>query len=163
MNKTTAGIARAILAASTVFASAATLALVADPSSAWAQEAGFTAIGSHAQYRVDGVRDGVHKGADVRFVDMTLKHLAPETTFVGSIQEVWWQGRTVGSEVQPLRRDGQPFGMHGQYVRQGEVVAVSYPVPVREDVTGVTVEYPDPGPGPKKRFFSWAELAAARR
>jgi hypothetical protein len=163
MNKTTAGFARAILAASATFASAAAMMMAATPTPAWAQEAGFTAIGSRAEYRIDGLRDGVYKGANVRFLDMTLKNLAPETTFAGSIQAVWWQGRSVGGEVQAVQRDGQPFGMYGQYIRQGQVVAVSYLIPVRDDVAGVTIEYPKPGDGPKKRTFTWADLAGSRR
>jgi hypothetical protein len=161
MTKMTAGIGAAILTTSIALASAAAMAMAA-PSSARAED-GFTAIGSRAEYRIDGLRDGVHKGGPVRFLDMTLKNLAPETTFAGSIQEVWWQGRSVGGEVLPVRRDGQPFGMHGQYIRQGQVVAVSYPIPVRDDVAGVTIEYPKPDGGPKKRTFTWAELAAAPR
>lgn len=163
MTKTTAGIARALLATSAAFATAAAMTMAASPSPARAQEAGFTAIGSRAEYRIDGVRDGVHKGASVRFLDMTLKNLAPETTFAGSIQAVWWQGRSAGGEVQPVQRDGQPFGMHAQYIRQGQVVAVSYPIPIRDDVAGVTIEYPKPDGGPRKRTFTWAELAATPR
>lgn len=128
-------------------------------SSAVAGPAAFTAIGASAEYRIDGVRSGFHKGAEVRFLDITLKNLAPETTFAGSIVEVWWQGRTVGGKVQALKRDGQPFGMHGQYIRQGDVVAVSYPVPVRDDVAGVTLEFEKPGDGPKKRILNWADIA----
>ena len=129
------------------------------PGLAWAQAAGLTPIGSRAEYRIDGVRDGVHNGAPVRFLDMTLRNLHADTTFAGSIQEVWWQGRGVGGEVHAVRRDGQPFGMHGQYIRQGETVSVSYPVPVRPDVNGVTIKYPKPDGGPKARTFTWAELA----
>ncbi len=156
MNKTTAAIASAILAAS------AAVALATTPVPALAQEAGFSPIGSGAAYRIDGVREGVYKGASVRFVDMTLKNLG-ETTFARSIQGVWWQGRTVGGEAQPLQRNGEPFGMHTQYIARGQAVAVSYPIPVRDDVTGVTIEYPKPEGGPKKRTFTWIELGAAGR
>lgn len=160
MKTITMGIACAILS-SVAPAAAVITAIAANP--AHAQEAGFTPIGSHALYRIDGLRDGVHKGARVRFLDMTLKNLAPETTFAATIQSVWWQGRSVGAEVKALRRDGQPFGMHGQYIAQGQVVEVSYPIPVRDDVSGITIEYSKPGDGPKKRAFTWAELGAASR
>ncbi|MEW5687686.1 MAG: hypothetical protein AB1942_22455 [Pseudomonadota bacterium] len=160
MTKITTGIACAILSA---IAPAAAVVTATAASPAYAQDAGFTTIGAHALYRIDGLRDGVHKGANVRFLDMTLKNLAPETTFAATIQSVWWQGRSVGAEVKAVKRDGQPFGMHGQYITQGQVVAVSYPIPVRDDVSGVTIEYSKPGDGPKKRVFSWADLAAAAR
>lgn len=160
MKKITTGIACAILSA-VAPAAAAVMVIAANP--AQAQEAGFTAIGSHALYRIDGLRDGVHKGAPVRILDMTLKNLAPETTFAATIQSVWWQGRSVGAEVKAVRRDGQPFGMHGQYIAQGQVVEVSYPIPVRDDVSGITIEYSKPGTGPKKRALTWAELAGAPR
>jgi hypothetical protein len=163
MNKTiTTEIARAILATSAAFAAATAMMLAAGPSPAWAQAA-FAAIGTGAEYRIDGVREGVYKGAPVRFVDITIKNLAPETTFPRSILEVWWQGRTVGGEAQPLQRDGQPFGMHTQYIRQGQVVAISYPIPVRDDLAGVTLEFKARGADPRKRAFTWAELAAPTR
>lgn len=152
----------AVLMTSTVFTGAGAALTALTASAACAQPAaGFTPIGTRAEYRIDGVRDGVHNGAPVRFLDVTLRNLHPDTTFAGSIQEVWWQGRGVGGEVMAVRRDGQPFGMHGQYIRQGETVSVTYPVPARPDVSGVTIEYPKPDGGPKKRAFTWAELASA--
>lgn len=132
-------------------------------SSGAAATEGFTPVGEHALYRIDGLRDGVHKGAPVRFLDMTLKNLHPNTTFAGTIQSVRWQGRNVGAEVSAVRRDGQPLGMHGQYIAQNQVMAVSYPIPVRDDVNGITIEYSKPDGGPKKRTFTWADLAAAGR
>jgi hypothetical protein len=50
MNRTAAGIARAILATSIAFGSAAAMAMAAGPSRAWAQEAEFTVLGTHARY-----------------------------------------------------------------------------------------------------------------
>ncbi len=149
-------------AASVTLAAGAAVAAPASPAPTTAADAaGFTPIGTHALYRIDGLRDGVHKGAPVRFLDMTLKNLHPNTTFAGTIQSVRWQGRNVGAEVSAVRRDGQPLGMHGQYIAQNQVMAVSYPIPVRDDVNGITIEYSKPDGGPKKRVFSWADLAAA--
>jgi hypothetical protein len=162
MNRTIAKAACAVLITSAPLAGAgaALTALTAGAASAQ-PAAGFTAIGARAEYRIDGLRDGVHNGAPVRFLDVTLRNLHADTTFAGSIQEVWWQGRGVGGEAKALQRSGQPFGMHDQYIKQGQTVAVSYPIPARPDVSGVTIEYPKPDGGPKKRAFTFAELAAA--
>jgi hypothetical protein len=122
---------------------------------------GFTPIGTFGEFRFDGVRTGTHKNIPVRFVDFTLKNTSDVTTFADTIQSVRWQGRTSGERVRALRPDGSPFGMHGQYVRPGEIVRVTYPIPDREDVDGVTVEYDHPGDGPRKRVWTWDGLATA--
>jgi hypothetical protein len=126
---------------------------------ALAQSPGFTRIGEIAEYRIEGVRRGIHQGVSVRFLDMSLRNLSTNTTFPGTMQEIWWQGRQSGAEVKPLHRDGSRFGMY-DFVKPGELVAVTYPVPDREEIGGITIEFPH-APGMQKRALNWAELGDA--
>ena len=122
-----------------------------------AQDAGFTPIGDFAEYRVDGLRDGVHEGAPVHFLDMTLRNRSTTTTFPATIQEVRWQGRSTGQEARPLHRDLTRFGMY-DFIEPAETVSVTYVIPARADIEGVTVEYPKAGDGPRGRTWTWDEL-----
>jgi hypothetical protein len=47
---------------------------------ATAEESGFTHVGAFGAHRIDRVRDGMHVGARVRFVDTTLHNHSTETT-----------------------------------------------------------------------------------
>lgn len=123
-----------------------------------AQTPGFTAVGEIAEYRIDGVRDGQHQSAPVRFLDMTLRNTGKDTTFPATMQEVWWQGRTSGEKVRARRRDLTDFGMY-DFVKPGQVISVTYVLPVRADVGGITIEYDHAKSGPPKRSWTWAELA----
>ena len=121
----------------------------------------FTPIGDLGAFRLDGVRRGVHRGAPVRFLDFTLKNNGGTVTFPATLHQVWWQGRHAGEDAQPLRRDGTHFGMYDQTVGPGQTIAVTYAIPDREDVAGVTLGYPHARPALKERVLSWDQLAAA--
>lgn len=135
---------------------AALTLLVISP--AIAQTVGFVAIDDFAEYRIDGARRGLHDGANVRILDVTLRNKSEITTFPGTIQEVRWQGRTSGAEVRALKRDLTPFGMYDQTISPGQTVSVSYVIPDREDILGVTIDYPRATTGTATRSLSWAEL-----
>jgi hypothetical protein len=120
---------------------------------------GFTPVGSFGAYRLDGVRHAVHEGAQVRLIDMTLHNLSPTTTFPDTIQAVWWQGRNSGEQVKARRRDLSPFGMY-DYVKPGQVVEVTYVIPVRDDIHGIRVDYMHGAAGQKERRWTWDELLA---
>jgi hypothetical protein len=122
-----------------------------------ADEGTFQPIGSFGGYRVDGVRDGMHEGARVRFVDMTIHNRSDQTTFPETIQSVWWQGRNTGEKVDARRRDLSRFGMY-DYVKPGAMVAVTYIIPVRDDIDGIRVDYMKAPKGEQERRWTWYEL-----
>jgi|GEM_PF-5333456 len=133
------------------------LGVVAAPVAA--QTAGFAPVGTYGAYRLDGVRDAVHEGARVRLVDMTLHNMSTETTFPEAIQTVWWQGRHNGDKVDARRRDLSRFGMY-DFVKPGQVIEVTYIMPVRDDIDGIRVDYAKAPVGQRERRWTWDELMA---
>lgn len=125
-----------------------------------AQVDGFTPIGIWGAYRIDGVRRGLHKDVPVRFLDISLRNTSNDGAFADTLHDVRWQGRQSGDDVPPLRRDGAPFGMFDQIIAIGETRAITYAIPDREDVEGVSVEY-QPEAGMPDRVWTWEELEAA--
>ncbi|WP_337188536.1 hypothetical protein [Phenylobacterium sp.] len=121
----------------------------------------FTAIGDIGAFRLDGMRRGVQAGLPVRFLDFTLKNTGATPTFPRTLQRVWWQGRASGQTAQPLRRDGSHFGMHDQTIGPGLTIAVTYAIPDRGDVEGVTLSYPYATPAAPNRVLTWRHLAEA--
>lgn len=121
----------------------------------------FLPIGDQGAFRLDGVRVGQHRGVPVRFLDITLKNAGTTATFPRTLQEVWWQGRLAGENAQPLRRDATPFGMFDQTVAPGGTLAVTYAIPDRPDVAGVTLAYPQARPALAKRVLTWRDLTLA--
>lgn len=133
------------------------------PTAAQARSGDFTPIGAIGAFRLDAVRRGTHGGVPVRFLDFTLKNTGSDATFPRTLHKVWWQGRLAGEAAQPLRRDGSHFGMWDQTVDPGRTLAVTYAIPDREDVAGVTLSYPHVTPSAPERVLSWDQLAAATR
>jgi hypothetical protein len=124
-----------------------------------AEEASFTPVGTFGAYRLDGVRDGMHEGARVRFVDMTLHNRSNQTTFPETIQAIWWQGRNSGGKIDARFRDLTPFGMY-DFVKPGQVIEVTYIMPVRADIDGIRADYMKAPKGQQERRWTWAELIA---
>lgn len=122
-----------------------------------AQADGFTPVGSYGAYRLDGVRDGMHEGARVRFVDMTLHNRSTETTFPETIQAIWWQGANYGGKVDARFRDLKRFGMY-DFIKPGQQVAVTYIMPVRSDIDGIRADYMKAPKGSQERRWTWDEL-----
>ena len=103
------------------------------------------------------MRDGVHEGMPVRFLDMTFRNTSGQTTFPETIQKVWWQGRENGRSVDARHRDLRQRGMY-EYVAPGAVWEVTYIIPRREDVLGVTISDPAQRSTEKERLRTWDEL-----
>lgn len=154
---------RTVLAAAALhhacFAALALSAALLPVTDAWAQGDGFTAVGSFGAWRLDGVRDGMHEGARVRFVDMTLHNRSTETSFPGTIQEIWWQGRNNGGKVEARFRDLKRFGMY-DVIKPGQMIAVTYIMPVQADIDGIRADYLKAPKGQQERRWTWDELIA---
>jgi len=101
-------------------------------------------------YRIDALREGVHEGAPVRFLDLTLRNTSPHATTSQGVVDVWWQGRGRGESVKARRRDLSAFGMY-DFVKAGEVLPVTFIVPLRSDITGVEIDVAHPAPAPRSR------------
>ena len=114
-------------------------------------------IGEFGAYRIDGLRDGTFEGQPVRLLDLTLVNRSADTTFPGTIVEVWWQGKSTGAEVVARHRDLTSRGKF-EYIKPGQSWAATYVIPVRADIAGITIEFPR-GKGQPKRKLSWGELA----
>ena len=122
-----------------------------------AQVDGFTRVSDAGESRIDGVRDGTHEGVPVRFLDMTIRNTSGETTFPETIQKVWWQGRTSGRSEDARHRNLRQRGMY-EYVKPGAVWTVTYIIPRRDDVLGVTIIDPAQRSTAKARMITWEEL-----
>ena len=147
------------LALATPGAALAFSAAVAAQPEASQDQAGFTPIGRFGAYRIDGVRRGTYRDAPVRFLDVSIRNTSDDGVFADSLHDVRWQGRQSGDDVPPLRRDGTNFGMYDQVIAIGETRAITYAIPDRDDVEGVTVEF-QPEAGMPDRVWTWAELEA---
>ena len=121
------------------------------------QGGGFTRVSNVGESRIDGVRDGTHEGVPVRFLDMTIRNTSDDTTFPETIQKVWWQGRTSGRSEDARHRDLRRRGMY-EYVKPGAVWAVTYIIPLRDDVLGVTISDPAQRSTAKARLLTWDAL-----
>jgi hypothetical protein len=146
----------AILAAMTPLALTMAAATPAFAQSA-PQSTGFVRVSDAGESRVDAVRDGVHEGVPVRFLDMTIRNTSGQTTFPETIQKVWWQGRENGRSVDARHRDLRQRGMY-EYVAPGAVWEVTYIIPRREDVLGVTISDPAQRSTEEERLRTWDEL-----
>lgn len=111
-------------------------------------------------YRIDGLREGVHEGEPVRFLDLTLRNTSPHATTSQGVVDVWWLGRGRGERVKARRRDLSAFGMY-DFVKADQTLPVTFIVPLRSDIAGVEIEVAHPGSGPKKQVWSWERLSAA--
>jgi hypothetical protein len=120
---------------------------------------GFIAVGDYGAFRLDAVRDGTHEGQRVRFVDMTLHNRSADTTFPGTIQQIWWQGRNNGDKVDARFRDLKRFGMY-DFIKPGQVIEVTYIMPVRADIDGIRADYMKAPKGQQERRWTWDELIA---
>ncbi len=121
------------------------------------QGGGFTRVSDVGESRIDGVRDGTHEGVPVRFLDMTIRNTSDDTTFPETIQKVWWQGRTSGRSEDARHRNLRQRGMY-EYVKPGAVWTVTYIIPLRDDVLGVTISDPAQRSTAKARMITWEEL-----